>query len=141
VYYAKHCNPGDGAGLPRRPAPPLGLSARCKLASPWSLLSSEDEEALAIDRPQDRRQFGRRPVFKPATIVQSGGQRTPATVLNVSDGGARLKIEKPELVETEFYLEIPEDDFIVRCRLLRLEDTVVAVQFIKAPRRLSWLNK
>ncbi len=96
---------------------------------------------MALDKPQDRRQFGRRPVFKPATIVQSGGQRLSVTVLDVSEGGARIKIEKPELVEKEFYLEIPEDDFIVRCRLMRVDEGFVGAQYIKAPRRLSWLNR
>jgi len=96
---------------------------------------------LALKKPKDRREFGRRPVFKQATIAQSGGQRLAATILDASDGGVRLKVEQPELVEKEFYLEIPEDDFIVRCRLTRIDEVAVGAQYIKAPRRISWLNK
>ena len=88
----------------------------------------------------DRRRFGRRPAFKAATIDQGDGQRIPATVLNISEAGAQIKVQ-PDLIAKEFYLEIPEDDLIVKCRVTRVEETAVAVVFVKPPRRLSWLHK
>jgi len=94
-----------------------------------------------IDKPPGRRQFGRRPAFKSATIVQDGGARLAATVIDLSEAGARIKIARPEAVENEFYLEIPENDFIVKCRMVHMQDTSIGAVFIRAPRRLSWLNK
>jgi hypothetical protein len=94
-----------------------------------------------IERPPGRRQFGRRPTFKTATIVQGDGARIPATVIDLSEGGARLKISESGGIDEEFYLEIPADDFIVKCRLAHVQETSIGVLFIRPPRRLSWLKK
>jgi hypothetical protein len=94
-----------------------------------------------IDKPQGRRQFGRRQAFKAATIVHADGQRLPATVIDLSEGGARIRVAQPEVVEKEFYLEIPGDDFIVKCRVIHIQEASVGAAFIRPPRRLSWLNK
>jgi hypothetical protein len=96
---------------------------------------------LAIQNQHDRRQFGRRSVFKAATVVHAGGERLPGYVIDISQSGARIKIATPDLVETEFFLEIPEDDSIVKCRVVRVEEGAIGVQYIKPPRRLSWLKK
>ena len=94
-----------------------------------------------IEKPPGRRQFGRRPAFKPATIVQADGTRIPATVVDLSEAGARIKIADPDCAEKEFYLEIPADDFIVKCRIAHVQDASIGVLFIRPPRRLSWLKK
>ncbi len=99
------------------------------------------ENSLAIERPREQRKFGRRPVFKAAVLALDSGERLPGTVLNLSEGGAKIKVAKPELLIGEFYLEIPEDDLIVKCRLIHIEDAIVGVQYIKPPRRLSWLKR
>jgi hypothetical protein len=95
---------------------------------------------LPIDKPSDRRQFGRRRVFKAGIIVQGDNQRLPITIMDISDGGARIKTAEPHRVEKEFSLEIPEDDFVVKCRLVWLEEDAVGAEFIKSPRRLSWVK-
>lgn len=64
-----------------------------------------------------------------------------ATVLDISEAGARIKTAKPEAVEKEFYLEILAGDFVVKCRRLHVQQTSVGVKFIGSPRRLSWLNR
>ena len=86
-----------------------------------------------IDKPPERRQFGRRSAFKSATMS--------ATVLDLSQGGARIRVAQPEAIGKEFYLEIPENDFIVKCGLVHMQDTSIGAVFIRTPRRLSWLNK
>jgi hypothetical protein len=96
---------------------------------------------LAIDRPRDLRKFGRRPVFKAAVIELNNGQRLSGTVLDISDGGAKIKLPEPERLIGEFYLEIPGDDFIVKCRLVRIDDAIAGLTYIRPPRRLSWLKK
>ena len=89
----------------------------------------------------DRRQFGRRAAFKTATIAQSEGQRLAATVIALSEAGATLKISQPEAVENVFYLEIHEDDFIVKCRIVHIQEAAIGVAFVGPPRRISWLKK
>ena len=96
---------------------------------------------MAIGKQPDRRQFGRRPVFKAAIAVQADGRRLPGFVLDFSDAGARIKISKPALVEKEFYLEIPDDDLIVRCTVVHVDDVSIGVKYIKPPRRISWLKR
>jgi hypothetical protein len=94
-----------------------------------------------IEKPPGRRQFGRRPAFKPATIVQADGTRIPATVVDLWVAGARIKVAEPNHAGSEFYLEIPADDFIVKCRVAHVQEASIGVLFIRPPRRLSWLKK
>ena len=96
---------------------------------------------MAIERTRDLRKFGRRPVFKAAVIELLDGQRLSGTVLDLSDGGARIKLHEPEQLNGEFYLEIPGDDFIVKCRLVRVDDAIAGLSYIRPPRRLSWVRK
>jgi PilZ domain len=103
--------------------------------------NSKFENSLAIERPREQRKFGRRPVFKAAVLALDSGERLPGTVLNLSEGGAKIKMAKPELLKGEFYLEIPGDDLIVKCSLIHIEGDVAGLQYIKPPRRLSWLKR
>nr|WP_291166772.1 PilZ domain-containing protein [Hyphomicrobium sp.] len=97
--------------------------------------------ALAIERSRDLRKFGRRPVFKAAVIELGDGQRLSGTVLDLSDGGARIKLPEPHRLNGEFYLEIPGDDLIVKCRLIRIDDAIAGLSYVRPPRRLSWVRK
>jgi hypothetical protein len=94
-----------------------------------------------IDNSHGRRQFGRRKAFKAATLALPGGERVAATVVDLSEAGARIKIADPQTVGEEFYIEIPGDDFVVKCRVIHRQETTIGVEFTKPPRRLSWLNK
>ncbi|MBA2125926.1 PilZ domain-containing protein [Hyphomicrobium methylovorum] len=96
---------------------------------------------MGIEKGPDRRQFGRRMVFKAAVVANSGGVRIPGHIIDISDAGARIKVADPTAVEIEFFLEIPEDDIVVKCRVMRVDETSVGVQYIRPPRRLSWIKK
>lgn len=96
---------------------------------------------MTIKKQSDRREFGRRTVFKPAALVLADGRRIAGFVVDLSDGGARIKLSKPALIEPEFELEIPGDDFIVRCKIVHVDDISVGVKYIKPPRRISWLKR
>lgn len=100
-----------------------------------------DRGEVAIKKQPDRRQFGRRPVFKPAAVVLNDGRRIAGFIVDLSDSGARIKVPEPNLVEPEFDLEIPSDDFIVRCKLIRADDISIGAKYIKPPRRISWLKR
>jgi len=104
-------------------------------------VSKGSENNLAIEHSREQRRFGRRSVFKAAVIEIDSGLRIEGTVLDLSDGGAKVRVADPAQLIGEFYLEIPADDLIIRCRLVYAEDGVVGVQFIKPPRRISWLKK
>ena len=62
-------------------------------------------------------------------------------IVDLSDAGAQIKLSNPDLVEPEFDLEIPDDDFIVRCKLIHVDDISVGAKYIKPPRRISWLKR
>jgi hypothetical protein len=96
---------------------------------------------LAIERSRDQRKFGRRPVFKAAAVVFDDGRRLSATVLDFSEGGAKIKGPNPELLKGQFYLEIPGDDLVIRCHVVHVEGIVTGLAFVKPPRRLSWIKK
>ncbi|MFT3732413.1 MAG: PilZ domain-containing protein [Hyphomicrobium sp.] len=96
---------------------------------------------MTIERSREQRKFGRRTVFKPATVVFDDGRRVEGTLLDFSDGGAKIKVPNPEALTGEFFIEIPADDLSIRSRFVRLERGVVGVEHIKPPRRLSWTKK
>lgn len=93
---------------------------------------------MPIKKQPERRQFGRRRVFKPAELVLDDGRRFVCAVIDFSDAGARIKLTKIEVTESEFDLEIPADDFVVRCQIMHADDVSLGVRFIKPPRRISW---
>jgi len=96
---------------------------------------------VPIDPPKEKRKFGRRAVFKAAVIALDDGQRLPGAVLDMSEGGAKMKLAEPERLTGEFYLEIPEDDLIIKCRLVRIDGQLAGLQYVRPPRRLSWLKR
>lgn len=117
------------------------MISRFKITARYSrngLANEWNEGDLPIEKQPDRRKFGRRTVFKSAVIVLSDGQRLPGSVVDFSDGGARIKLADVSAVGSEFDLEIPGDDFVVKCRLVHVEDVYIGVQYIKPPRRISW---
>jgi hypothetical protein len=93
---------------------------------------------LPIKKQPERRQFGRRQVFKPAEIVLDDGRRFACAVIDFSDAGARIKLATIEFTENEFDLEISADDFVVRCQIMHADEPSIGVRFIKPPRRISW---
>ena len=96
---------------------------------------------MPIDKPPERRQFGRRSVFKSAVIITSDGQRLSGAVVDFSEAGARIKLAEEAIVSPEFELEIPGDDFVVKCRLAHTEGVYIGAQYIKPPRRISWSTR
>ena len=96
------------------------------------------EGALPINKPPERRQFGRRSVFKSAIIIAEDGRRLSGAVVDFSEAGARIKLAEEAVVGSEFELEIPGDDFVVKCRLAHSEGVYIGAQYIKPPRRISW---
>ncbi|CEJ87407.1 Type IV pilus assembly PilZ [Hyphomicrobium sp. GJ21] len=96
---------------------------------------------MPIDKRPERRQFGRRSVFKSAVIITSDGRRLPGAVVDFSDAGARIKLTETAAVGPDLELEIPGDDFVVKCRLAHSEGVYIGVKYTKPPRRISWATR
>lgn len=96
---------------------------------------------MPLDIPKERRRFGRRPVFKLAIVELETGVRLDVKVIDLSDGGARLKLANLDAIQNEFTLEIPEDDLVVKCRVIYRHEAWIGAQFLKSPRRMSWVRR
>lgn len=90
------------------------------------------------ERFVEKRKFGRRAVFKPATVIIGDCERVSAIVTDISEGGARIRIADVDRTLTNFLLEIPGDDFVVQCEVVHLLSGTVGVRFLGSPKRLSW---
>lgn len=66
----------------------------------------------------DRRQHTRTPVRQSAVVVSNGGlSRIAAVVVDVSVSGAKLKVGESDVLETTFYMLLPEHQ-LQPCRLV-----------------------
>lgn len=86
----------------------------------------------------ERRKFGRRSVFKHAVVVQREGERIPGVVVDISEGGARFQTQDVSRLDKKLILEIPSDDFVVKCEVVHVLENSVGLKFVESPRRLSW---
>ncbi|MBS0235494.1 MAG: PilZ domain-containing protein [Proteobacteria bacterium] len=96
---------------------------------------------MAIEKSREQRKFGRRSVFKAAIIAFDDGPRLPCTILDLSDGGAKVRLAEPESLKGEFYLEVPSDDLVIRCQVAYVDADVAGLKYVKPPRRISWLKR
>jgi hypothetical protein len=88
----------------------------------------------------EQRQFGRRTAWKSARFLSADGTSADCTIVEVSDGGARLQLRGMEPSQ-EFTLLIPEDDVAVRCAIIHRDKDQVGVRYLAMPQRLSRLLK
>ena len=86
----------------------------------------------------ERRRFGRRSVFKMACLMQGLDEISSCIVVDISVGGARIQIDRPEELPGEFGLAIPEDDVLYDCRIVHRQPTSVGVVFTRSARKLSY---
>lgn len=86
---------------------------------------------------KDRRQFGRRDTFLRGTVVTEDGVSLPCTIVNVSDGGAALRMTGDAEVPDTFFLVVQSDDMIVSCRVAHRTDGKIGIAYISMPRRAS----
>ena len=83
----------------------------------------------------ERRKHPRRAVRQPVTIVQKDGAIiAPCTMLDVSAGGARLKLDAPTSVPNEFILQLSEfgPRLIRRCLIAWRDERQMGVRFLNA---------
>jgi PilZ domain len=89
----------------------------------------------------ERRKFGRRSVCKHAVAVLEDGRRVEGVVVDISEGGARIQVKDVTLLQSTFMIEIPDDDFVVKCEIVHYLENAVGLRFIQSPRRLSWSQR
>jgi hypothetical protein len=102
-----------------------------------TLLQHDDIE-IRSPAFHDRREFGRRATFKRAKICFPADIEHDCIVIDLSDGGARVRLLGTVEPPATFDLKIPGDDFIVTCEVAHRTDQSVGVKFVRSPRRLSW---
>lgn len=86
---------------------------------------------------KERRQFGRRSVFKRALVIGKY-QRFECVVIDISEGGARIRCDDPQSIPRTFALQIADDDFIVQCEVVHVLPNAVGVKYTRSPMRISW---
>lgn len=91
-------------------------------------------------RVVERRQFGRRTVFKPAQIVRRNGAPIRCYVVDMGDLGAALRICGREAPPDTFELLIEGDDLVVGCQVIHQANGIVGVGFVCSPRIASRRN-
>jgi hypothetical protein len=90
-----------------------------------ALARSDDEQRVAV----------RRRVLKAGVVAYNGRHTTlPCSVRDVSDTGARLRIEGSIAAPDTFELIIPLDGLEASCQVAWRKDQDIGVQFIGAPR-------
>lgn len=85
----------------------------------------------------ERRQFGRRTVFKPAIVIQEGREDIRCAIVDISLGGARIQSSDVANLPLTLRLLIPDDDVYYDCRLVHRQDNTAGVEFLTVPRKLS----
>ncbi len=98
-------------------------------------MTAERQSALAL--PEMRRSFGRRRVCKQAAIMGENRLRLECTVVDQSEAGAGLRVSDVGAVPELFNLWIECEDWVVLCRVAHRTNSVVGVQYLRAPRRAS----
>lgn len=86
----------------------------------------------------ERRRFGRRKVFKVASVSLVDGRRVNGIVVDISEGGLRIQSSEAALIHGELVIEVAEDDVVYKGRSVHSTDNSVGVEFTHAPQRRSW---
>jgi hypothetical protein len=85
-----------------------------------------------MSKNSNRRKFVRRPLSYPAKIVATDGSwGRNCRVIDVSDGGAKLALEKPAQLPQEFFLALSVRGKAARkCHVMWTDENEIGVQFV-----------
>lgn len=73
----------------------------------------------------------RRRTNQPAWITMDGGFATrQCTVLDISEGGARLKVEDPHFVKQQFHLKFERTSPGKPCKVAWRKGDVIGIKFV-----------
>ncbi len=88
------------------------------------------------------RQEARRRVLKTGIIAYNSRFKTlTCTVRDLSEHGARLRVDNPTMVPSHFELIIELDGFEVDCEITWRQDMEIGVRFLGTPRQRAQLRK
>jgi PilZ domain len=85
----------------------------------------------------ERREFGRRVMFRHATAVVAGGAVWSCIIIDKSEIGARIRVKDKYDFPDNFKLIIEDDDFVAQCIVIHRASDVIGIQFIRPPSKLS----
>jgi PilZ domain-containing protein len=91
----------------------------------------------SADKPVERRQSPRQRVLKGGVVAFNDRYVTlPCTVRDISDGGARLRIEGSITAPDTFELIIEIDGLEAACEVVSRRGNEVSVRFVSPPRKM-----
>jgi len=91
----------------------------------------------SADKPVERRQSPRRRVLKGGVVAFNDRYVTlPCAVRDISDGGARLRIEGSITAPDTFELIIEIDGLEAACEVVSRRGNEVSVRFVSPPRKM-----
>lgn len=89
----------------------------------------------------DRRAFGRRKTCKPSIVETLAGELIRCTVVEISDGGVRIKLPADQKVPELFWLIIPDDEVRVECELVHQQGQQFGARFVRSPIRTGSVDE
>ena len=78
----------------------------------------------------DRRQHRRRQTFMPGTVTVAGRTTLRCVIRNISDGGALIVLEQPQILPYGFLLEIDGQDDVYNCEIRHHHGVKIGVEFV-----------
>lgn len=138
--------PGMNGWVPTVNCKVMGMESCVESSGVRSALDAADGSVLeenkrVVQELRERREFGRRNVCKQAVAVLEDGTRIPGVVVDISVGGARIQVKDVTLLQPIFLIEIPDDDFVVKCEVVYYLENAAGLRFLESPSRLSWAQK
>jgi len=89
------------------------------------------EDSNAKLRFSNRRKFERIPVKIGASAIMANTEASfECTILDISEGGAKLQIPEVDIIPVEFKLYVPETDQIYSCEVVWREGIYLGLQFV-----------
>ena len=78
----------------------------------------------------ERRKYERIPVEIGADAIMSNSESTFAcTILDISEGGAKVEVPEIDIIPVHFKLYVPDSDQIFSCRVVWRDENHLGLQF------------
>ncbi|NKB54531.1 MAG: hypothetical protein GKR97_20390 [Rhizobiaceae bacterium] len=80
---------------------------------------------------RERRKFERLPVEIGANAIMANSETSfDCTILDLSEGGAKVEIPEIDIIPVQFMLYVPETDQIYACKVVWRKDAFLGLQFV-----------
>ena len=102
----------------------------------WGVSPGSKQAGTAGEEPKERRKSGRMRTLKPAFIaLEEWSSKISCTVRNISDGGARIRLERPLALPEYFLVKISETGRLRRVRKCWHVNNEIGIEFCDEPKQ------